>query len=263
MESKNEKAQVLNWMKSGCNYDEGARLYQRIGRNESLKKLFPGKRHRYARKLMYELCKSAGIDWTKLDGDEPVKGPGEKLAVVSAGQQKTELPAAETELPTTIGGYPRQVRRVMLEYAELFQERSKTHRLMVGMGDSNAEAVKKKRKELFDLVKAYSVRLEQLYAARQAYEKNGELPNEEKLWPKPKAQPTLPDDADELKKMKKNLQTSNAKDQILLDYQTKTKQAKTNPMPTGPKRMKLENRIKARSKKIEEIDYKLNSQNAH
>ncbi len=260
MKSDNNKELVLKWIKSGCNYDDGAALYIRIGRNESLKKLFPGKRHRYAHKLMYELCKTANINWSLLDGAGTKKKQAEKTTVGNPNQGHANSSADESTHLAAVGGSPRQIRRVVLEYAELFQERSKTHRLMVGLGESNAEAVKARRKEMFDLVKACSARLEQLYAVRQAYEKNGELPNEEELWPKPKvkAEATLPDDQNDLKKMKKNLQTSNAKDQIQLDYQTKTKQDKANPMPTGPKRMKLENRIKARAKKIEEIDYKLN-----
>lgn len=250
------QTKVLKWIRAGCNYNHGVMLYEEIGRNESLKRLFPGKAHRYASKLMYELCKSAHLD---LGQAVPVKAP------VPSGQSKPSYPEItsddeqEDQFDSKVAGHPRVIRRVIMEYAELFQERSKTHALMVGMGESNAEAVKAKRKELFDTVKDLTVRLEKLYAAREQYEKNGEVPTEESLWPKPKAAPKLPDDVDELKKMKKNQQTANTKDQTMLDYQAKKKGDKKNPLPAGPKRMKLENRIKARSKKIEEIDYKLNS----
>lgn len=253
------QTKVLNWIRAGCNYNHGAMLYQEIGRNESLKRLFPGKQHRYASKLMHELCKSAGLE---LGQSVPKPKPMPPAPPKTPHREPTPFDDPEEQFDAKVAGHPRVIRRVIMEYAELFQERSKTHALMIGMGDSNAEAVKVKRKELFDHVKALTIRLETLFAVQEAYKKNGEVPTEESLWPKPKAEPKLPDDVDELKKMKKNQQTANVKDQTMLDYQAKKKGDKKNPLPAGPKRMKLENRIKARSKKIEEIDYKLNTLNA-
>ncbi|MGQ7868709.1 hypothetical protein [Sunxiuqinia sp. sy24] len=250
------QTKVLKWIRAGCNYNHGVMLYEQIGRNESLKRLFPGKSHRYASKLMYELCKSAGLD---LGQAAPAKAAVPPRQTKMPHRESAPVDDQEDQFDAKVAGHPRVIRRVIMEYAELFQERSKTHALMVGIGESNAEGVKVKRKELFDTVKALTIRLETLYAAREQYEKNGEVPTEESLWPKPKAAPKLPDDVDELKKMKKNQQTANTKDQTMLDYQAKKKGDKKNPLPAGPKRMKLENRIKARSKKIEEIEYKLNS----
>jgi hypothetical protein len=43
----------------------------------------------------------------------------------------------------------------------------------------------------------------------------------------------------------------------MLDYQEEKKAAKPNPMPKGPKRIKLEARIKERLEKIKLIDTKL------
>jgi hypothetical protein len=85
------------------------------------------------------------------------------------------------------------------------------------------------------------------------------VPTEAEIWPTPKekAKTELPDDVEILKKMKKNQQSANTKDQSLLDYQSEKQGTVKKPMPNGPKRMKLENRIKARLKMIEEIDYKL------
>jgi hypothetical protein len=67
----------------------------------------------------------------------------------------------------------------------------------------------------------------------------------------------LPDDQEELKKMKKNLQSANIKDQCMLDYRQTTKGEKKNPLPDSPKRTKIGLRMKQRDTAIEAIDYKL------
>ena len=133
------------------------------------------------------------------------------------------------------------------------------HRILTEMPEGNSQALKTKRAEIFDIIKSLSARLEFLYAIRQQFELNGEILPEDEIWPTLKAEvkPELPDDPELLRKMKKNQQSANTKDQNMLDYQSEKKGEAEKPMPAGPKRMKLENRIKARLKFIQEIDLKL------
>jgi len=111
----------------------------------------------------------------------------------------------------------------------------------------------------------FTIRLEYLYKIRQQFEQNGELPLEDEVWPKPKELPetTLSEDPEELRKMKKNQQSANTKDQNMLDYQTMIKGDEKKTMPSGPKRTRIENRIKGRLKFIQKIDLKLVSLNAN
>jgi hypothetical protein len=67
---------VMDWWNSGADYDRGALLYSRIGKNRNMAALFLGKRLRYELKLRYELCKSAGIDWKNMPGVPPSFVPG-------------------------------------------------------------------------------------------------------------------------------------------------------------------------------------------
>ena len=60
-----------------------------------------------------------------------------------------------------------------------------------------------------------------------------------------------------LKKMKKNLQTLNSKDQSMLDFQSPNHTGQKMPLPNGPKRSKLETRIRDRIKLIEEIEIRI------
>lgn len=297
----NEKQQlVLQWIESGCDYLQGTMLYGRFGKNIFLRTDFHSKQRKYATKIIYELCKSVGLNYAQLQKDnlipdlkaatssnesnqgilEIVQNTSEELvdknlpeAEGNSDEENAQTPEIDlllTEMPealpsTSIAEYPPIIRRIISEYAETFQERSKTHRILTEMPQGNSQTLKTKRAEIFDLVKSFTVRLEYLFKIRQQFEQNGEIPLEDEVWPMPKELPetTLSDDPEELRKMKKNQQTANTKDQNMLDYQTMVKGDEKKTMPSGPKRTRIENRIKGRLKFIQEIDLKLVSLNAN
>ncbi len=176
---------------------------------------------------------------------------------------KPAIVSVETIATKPLEEYPLVMRRVILEYAELFQERSQLHTAMGRLPETNTDSVCTKRAELFDLIKSISDRLEILFVTQEAFAKDGSVPNELELFP-PAAEPNVesPDvalvvDEDLLKKQKKNLQSGNSKDQTILDYQANERSDVKNPMPTGPKRIKIEMRIAERNKRIEEIEVAL------
>jgi len=255
------KQEVLNWIAEGCDYTQGVELYRKYGKNMMLKRDFPNHQNRYATKIVVEMCKSVGLDYGEFLIEMSRKKEIKEIKELKDGIPKQvwdeELPELlQTSDPTE---YPSVMRRVIAEYGESFQERSKLHRIMSEMPEGNSQALKSKRVQLFDMVKALSERLGILYEVQEEYKKSGHVPEEEEIWPKPKEKVVteLPDDGEQLRKMKKNQQSANTKDQSLLDYQSEKQGTVKKPMPNGPKRMKLENRIKARLKLIEEIDYKL------
>ena len=271
MEYNKKQKLVLQWIESGCDYLQGTMLYGQFGKNNFLKKDFPGKQHKHSTKIIYELCKSVGLDYLllqreklipKIAEEDSIKKPELKTIKLSDILEDNEIPEA-LEVKN-IADYPPILRRIIAEYAELFQERSKMHRIMAEMPEGNSQTLKTKRAEIFDIIKSISARLEFLYAIRQQFELNGEILPEYEIWPtpKPEAKPELPDDPEQLRKMKKNQQSANSKDQNLLDYQSSIKSETKKPMPAGPKRMRTENRMKARLKFIQEIDLKLAGTNA-
>ncbi len=271
MISNETKQEVLNWIADGCDWDSGTMLYSVHGKNQALLKNIAGKKSTQLGKLTYELCKSVGLDYHKLKSTNvivEVKPEFRKPVTMTVTINQMKVTTVDnnplTDMPETIETprieeYPSVIRRVIAEYAESFQERSKTHRIMCEMPDGNSQALKTKRAQLFDIVKSLSDRLQLLFDVQEVYKKTGFVPTEAEIWPAPKENPKteLPDDVEQLRKMKKNQQSANTKDQSLLDYQSEKQGTVKRPMPAGPKRMKLENRIKARLKMIEEIDYKL------
>lgn len=286
------KNRVIDWIVSGMDYTTGVELYSSLGRNKVLLAGFARKEKTKARKLCYELCKSVGIDFNRLDeliaahctdrteqdfkisdrsglqnsseNNTPFAGSSFNSTDESGPTYLEETSPGETledfTDPEKMEAYPPVIRRIIHEYAELFQERSRTHAAMAGMPYSNADSVMTRRAELFDQVKSLSARLEQLWSARKTFEEKGILPEADQLWPTEQELPTetsqqkMPEDVESLKRMKKNLQTANSKDQTLLDYQSKEQAENKMPMPEGPKRLKIESRIRERVRKIDEIE---------
>lgn len=249
------KKKVKDWWSAGADFDAGISLYHIYGHNKVLKYTMPGRKSRYYEKLKYELCKDVGLDWLKMPA---IPKP---LPSVTVAQPKhfdqAKLPDPKVE---NTEQYPFEVRRVINEYAECYRNRGKLHWEMCEVNDNNDPENCMKRSDLLLKIKLLSSRMDVLHMAREAYFSRKEIPNEASLWPKEQKEllaEQLPDNIDELKQMKKNIQVSMVKDRNWLDYQQKTKTDKKTPMPAGPKRMEIEKRIKAKLKKIEEIEYKL------
>ncbi len=267
---------VKNWLNSEANFEEGVALYFRFGRNRNLASLFPGRKQRYESKLRYELCKSVGLDWR-----ETVIRPVGGVTLV----EDAVVVQKESGIVDTVGSdldeqmYPPVVRRVIHEYGEAYRERSRLHyQMSTGPGDNTSESMAVRR-DLLARIKALSLRMDELFSAKDNYLRSKVLPDAAALWPPEKDavssaslsstststsssissledQP-LPDDPLELRRLKKNLQTYNVKDNNLLLYQSATVQQDKHPMPAGPRRLGIEKRIRARLKQIERIDYKL------
>lgn len=241
------KDKVLQWLSTGCDFSHGLTLLSQTGKHQSLIRAMSGREHRYANKLKYELCKSAGLNY-------------QSLCAVPEQVADPEPAAAPGSNPLE-GKIPPEVEQVIKEHSRLFNLRSQLHEQMAGMPENNEEETIKKRKNLSDTIEIMSKSIDLLFEAKEAYYTEHKLPDLTILFPEPPANPPatepLPDDPKELKKLKKNLQTNNTKHQNQLEYQDDKKAAKPNPMPPGPKRLKLETRIKERKELIEKIDFKL------
>lgn len=282
--------EVLSWWYGSRDFFTGTMLYGRYGRNAVLKATLnkPGKEKSMSGKLQYELCKAVGLNWKKMpslpDDAEILIAPGAGLVKKATGKvfdtdflsSLPQTPKTEkvkgADLPvepyshdkfvpiisdSTLSQYPKVIRRLKMEYQENYQVRSMLHKKMTkDIPDNNAIENVTKRKELLVEIHTKSARMEYLYRFIKKYEDYKVVPLEEEVWPREKTV-DLPDDIEELKRLKKNLQTNNSKDSNLLLYQQKTKAEKENPMPVGPKRTRIELRIKKKEKEILAIDNKI------
>lgn len=110
----NAQIEITNWLNSDRNYEDGVYLYNKYGGNEQLKRLFPGRRVRYANKLAYELGKLIGLGFGAAD-EKVVKLPvPEQTSVEESGTEDERLNDAVSEA----GDNAEQAR----EYAEQSEE---------------------------------------------------------------------------------------------------------------------------------------------
>ena len=275
---------VITWIQSGMHYNMGIELLVEISGKKQFVSLFSGPERNQAPKLAYEICKASGLadvrTWKQFihrvkheSNPEQAKLPNSNhldpapkrgialhqvKAISNHQDQEGTFDATQEAMPENpLKQYPTVMRRVIYEYAAVFQERSKLHSVMAEMPESNSDSVCAARAELFDVIKSLSARLEQFYEAKTLFENEGTLPDPELLFP---SQPTPQEedynslDQEELKKRKKYLQNGNSKDQSLLDYQSKEHGTAKCPMPQGPKRLKIEYRIRQRVQQILQID---------
>lgn len=259
----NTTQEINNWLSGDRNYNTGIALLQRYGKNKilaaGLAKAGKERSEQNHKKLAYELGKLVGSN--QLVVGSTVQSSKPNLQPVTRNPQ----PATRNPQPVTLSGvealnpelFPPVIRRIKYEYAEQYRNRDIQHKKMAAVPTENNAANNQARAAHLAEVKVSSARMEELYTHLQAFETNGTLPDENLLWPKPKQPEQLPDDAARLKLMKKNLQTANGKDRNLLEYQTERKGDKETPMPDGPKRKRIELRIKEREKQIAEIEDKL------
>jgi hypothetical protein len=251
---KTPKEQVLEWWNSGADFEQGVALYSLFGHNRTLKNTMHGRKARYEDKLRYELCKDVGLNWLTMPRIK--KDPSSITAASVIQTDPLKLPEPERKEDLSL---PLDVRHVINEYSECYRERSRLHHEMSSLADNNEKETSQKRSILLDQIKKLSIRMDVLHFAREAYNERKELPDASRLWPEKQEQLTdpLPKDVDQLKQLKKNIQVSLVKDRNWLDYQQKTQKEHKTPMPMGPKRLEIEKRIKAKLKRIEEIEYKI------
>jgi len=286
------KLKVVAWIKSGMNYNDGVTLLIELTNKQTYSAMFIGREQTMKNKLPYEICKASQLadftNWKVFIQKIKNASPSAATRFISPQEKKLaqhysrSFDASKVELSVSIPNspeeiddsknaeaYPPVIQRVILETASLFQKRRALHLQMCQLPENNSTSVILLRADLFASVKSISERLKVLYDARQSYTEKNIIPDERELFEsvaipeknlKSKVQKldaisTL--DAADLKKMKKNLQTLNSKDQSMLDFQSPNHTGQKMPLPNGPKRSKLETRISDRIKLIEEIEIQI------
>lgn len=259
------KEKVIKWFEDGQDFDKGIALLSETGKHKQLIRSISGRPWRYAKKLEYELIKAAGVSLNMLlevpksleQGieDDPIEPKTDNVDATG------EIDITEESEPD-LNVLPIIMQRVVKEHSELYNTRARLHQQMAAMPETNSPEIVSQRKVLSDSIALLSPRIELLFAAKELFYSENILPIESILFPTPEEieeskTEDLPADAESLKRMKKNLQSSNVKDQNQLDFQSEKREKKPNQMADGAKRMKLEKRINERKEKIEAIDIKL------
>jgi hypothetical protein len=264
-----QQSKIITWWHTGRDYHRGVLLFAAISKNKTLIHYFKKKTEKFGRsKLEYQLPKAAGLYYKNMPLPSTVeqkplqtqqnKTTGKtKAKTVKPLLQTPEKTPYKTQINTeTAKDYPQVIRRLKYEYSDLYNKRSILHKRMGLVNPENSPENITTRSVLLKEIQKTTGQMEFLHPFIEAFETKGVIPLTEQVWPPKKAE-QLPMDPVKLKKIKKNLQSSNTKDKNLLLYQKMQKQKTENPIPAGPKKQKLELRIKKREIEITKIDQQL------
>lgn len=277
------KKEIIDWFNGPQDYDKGMELLQRVSKKNKVigKMIKRGESRASFEKLIWELNKVAGlkkipVPAAKLESGV-VKVVAEEVIKPKEDDKKgNEKKPEEGTMYSLIKGkdidsYPQEIRRLVKESSSLYMQRGKKHSALMKLGDGNDAETVEKRSVIVSEIAKISDRLEILFNAFKAYEDGKVMPDVKVLWPEAEKTDakgkTGADDSgitssvntEDLKALKKNLQSSIVKDKNLLAFGTKTKPKEGNgsAMPAGPKRTKLEKRIEKKEKQIKEIDQRI------
>ena len=194
--------------------------------------------------------------------------PEETAAVIVSIAEK-ELARETDEQPA----YPPVIAKIIYDFRDCYNERSRLHRLLAEQGESNIVAVCAQRKDIVTRIVSLSNRMTLLAAIKQQYEQKKELPTDEQLdelYKKVDAAEEKSEKEDEqtdisslsveeLKKAKSNAKSkiTKAKNMLLYSSESKPKDGKENPLPDCPKRVKYEKKVAEQEVLVEKIDYRL------
>ena len=238
---------INKWIENGCIFSEGVVLLASTGKYNPLVRSISGRPHRYADKLRYELLKLASA------GSRASTSVFDKINLEPVPEKNTPSPDPKKQLPP-------DVEHVIKLLADAYKTRSILHAAMSELPSGNPKQLVLKRKNLSDDINACSNVIDTMFQAKEDYYVNGTIPDIQKLTDSVTGNTTiapLPDSIELLKELKKQIQSKTSKDQFMLEYRQYFKGENPNPMPKGPKRTKIELRLKSHFETLESIDTKL------
>lgn len=258
------KLEIINWLNSNRDYDKGCTLFIKYGKNKVLARTFPGRERRYKEKLASELAKLAGVSIVQRQGKSKIqKAPPANNMPKSNNPPKPPKNDGKKEKDSQI--MPKVIVRLIYTQDRLYKKRAELWKERSKIPQKNTETYRIKRVELNNAIEEISKQLDVFYHIRKAYEEKGTLPKESELFPESekKVEKIEFTDMDPIKLHKRltNLRSNITKYKNQLDYQD-TKKGKTKkPMPEGPKRKEIENKLKEKQSESDAIAQYLNSIN--
>ena len=232
--------EIRQWLDGGRNYAEGVALLARLHPNKLFVSHFlNGTPKRHADKLEYELRKFLS---------HPPKQTPQKAVIT---KQSPEIPPA--------------ILRAKDAVYELFTKISVMHRNLYELGESNTEKVVAARKRILDERAPLVRRYERLYLLKEQYFDTGKVPAEltslldEEVRNVEGPSPASPRSAFaelsdiELVKKEHALKVAIGKQKNRLQYQSLKKMEEANPMPPGPLREKVEQKLASLREEYAEV----------
>ncbi len=240
------------WLASEQNYTEGLRILAAHSKNPSLIKVFQGHENRYRGKLAYEISKLVAM--------RPVD-PAPVPKSVSTGAPRKEVTLADNLQGASPGdpNSPKIINRIIAEFSDLYKSRSMALSAMKKVPADSREESNQYRKILVDKVEGYSTRMDELNHYHEEYKTLARVPDELVLYPPKKRLQLIPEEysKDTLVKARALLVKTLNRNNNMLSYQTINSQKVKNPMPAGPRRTNLMNRIRTTTIELAKINARI------
>lgn len=273
---------INEWIQSGCDYNTGVEIFAQLSSNKSLITFFrqdPRFKERPA-KLYNELMKLKPKEKemavaSVINKLLPPKAPPKIIVETSSMDVKIPLPHKITvtkvyedgELTNvtaeSIDTYPPVIQSALNMLSSFYKEKAKLWNEREQLGYENTADIVAKRKKLSEAIVDITNKMDPLYKIRNDYFASGIIPADVKPSEiTTESKNELPNNVEDLKAMKKGVQTNIGKDRNKLEYQKPNKQKIKTPMPKGPRRTAIEEKIAERLELIKKIDEKLETLNA-
>lgn len=206
--------------------------------------------------------------------------PAEVVNITDAPKPTVaEQTAAATTQPDE--KLPGNVRTIVRWFARAYKLREILHREMRGVGEGNDAQSVERRRSLSERINVLSEYMDRLYPLRESYFQGGDVPSDqtlEQIGPPERLAPSAPASAPQsspstvaaslrikdedydamtvgaLRRRKHSVRTLATKKRNLLLYQSENKAAKENPMPSCPRRTKIETQLRSLDEKLYAID---------
>lgn len=198
---------------------------------------------------------------------------------ITEGAHQTAAEETKAATQPIESSMPDNVRTLCRWFSRAYKQREILHREMRGVGESNDSQSMERRRLLSDRINALSEYMDAVYPVREAFFHDGVIPTDDDMKrigpPDAITAPSTPFEAppqqkavslriqdedyeampvEELRKRKRSVRTILVKKRNMLTYQSERKEAKENPMPSSPKRIKLETQIRALDDKLYNIE---------
>ena len=132
-----------------------------------------------------------------------------------------------------------------------------SHRKMGDVNTANSKENNSIRASFLNRIKSISKKMDFYHSFISEFESKKTVPEEDTAFPPTDDPEELPDDIKELVRMQKNIRWTIIRNKNTLLYQQRTKAEKENPMPAGPLRDKIRNKIEAAEKTLELVNEKI------
>lgn len=198
------------------------------------------------------------------DADLLNDSTGEKPAV-DEQRRMAGLPDDDTRFRSM----PEVMQMLIRNFADAYKQRARLSRQRYELGEANDENTVEQRKTLGDSIDKLTAYMDVLAAMREAYEKDGTLPDLDKAQELSSAAVAKAEGAgggkvdyksmptDKLKTRKKSLTNQITRKENMLLYQTETRQEHENPLPESPRRTKLLKQIENLKAEKSKVEYEL------